>query len=353
MTSAEQQALRSWAIAHLGLGNSATPDQIQAAVFSRARRDAFVPPPPTDFAFRFLSGAYEATESDFGWQQARAEVEAQLRKEVDDFAGRFFAMPPEDRQRKWKELWGRCSWVQSLRAHLELLKPALTLVPADVAGGEGPRAQLADMLCQLYVQRPPERARLRESLWGELAGEMDFWQSTAQDLREHCPRLVALDPVFFARLADPEQHAERARQARQQMAAARRRQPASSGGGSQWTYWPVFIGIMALSRLLGSCTSTNTIHNPPAWKQSSGNVDSDFLKDLAKGRWKVENGKLVPVNKGDQPPKLGPAAEWLLTGKKPKAKSDDASDDAPVANANPTPSGPKPDESQPPNRDKK
>lgn len=251
-TNDPRSDLRAWAAAQLGAAA-----ETRAALLRRLATDAFCPTSAADYAQRVLAEAPIVASADLGRQQALAELEADLRGEVESLTRHLFALPATTRRRRWQELRQRCGPFPALAARVADLERGLDADPAEL---DGPLATLAEMLCELFALPPTARARRRRALLAQLSGEESMWATTAEDLQARYPRYAALDPPLVTTLAGARTRTARVRA----VARARAKAPPAAGGGGFGSRVPILIIVVVVIGLIRACISVVGGPNPPA-----------------------------------------------------------------------------------------
>ncbi len=206
----------AWAARQVGLTPGASPDEVRGALLREVTRDAFVPPPERQAAWRVLCsppGARPPLPPE--WLLAE---EARLRGEVEDFAAAFFATSVAARRERWQALSDQCAFSPPLTARLAALQPALGL---DLALGDigNPRtAQLASQVAGLFVLAPSARAVQRQSVQRSMQGDIAGWEEAVRQLQTLAPAVAALEPTLLSSILnwrDRQHRLERARAGRE------------------------------------------------------------------------------------------------------------------------------------------
>ncbi len=288
--------LRAWTMRQLALDPGATPADVRSIFVQRLAEEDFVPPWRWQQAFSVVHRPAEAAGRVLGHGQLFADEEERLREEVSAFAGDFFTLGPEERKRRFSQLWEACEPYPALTDWLRELAPWLTLVPAVP---EDPRvAELADHVRRLFVLRPGARAGRRRALLQEMQAELSLWEAAADQLCRSQLALASLEPVLIQYLRTwRKQMAERRVRALQQnqqvsgggpvfqldigqgrpLAAPDNRRPASGSG------WPVLVMIFAVLAFIGAVMgppSRQRSYSPPAqpWLYTAPQIDTRWLR---------------------------------------------------------------------------
>jgi hypothetical protein len=143
--------LREAAGALLGVSTADAPGESRRELLARLEENAYLPPPGWREVIAIAFGAPADGEPLTRAKYAARwnEIETRLRSELDDFAGRFFAFPPNDRLPRWRVLSERCGSSPPCRRRLMNLEPGLARSPG---GASPPQSAPAPSL-----PAPPER----------------------------------------------------------------------------------------------------------------------------------------------------------------------------------------------------
>jgi hypothetical protein len=246
--------LATWAARELGVALEA-PVPLARDVFLRTLADVgFVPSEKAQEALAILTHprGLEVAPPD----HVLADLEQRLGSEVEAFATAYFAIPPDERRRRWHELRSRCGFSTPLAARLQSLEAGLDLLAAEFTDRDFHCTWLARYVCDLYVLKPPDRAVQRQDLTQTLSNEGLLWQKAACRLRRRYPSFAALEPVLVARLAAwGTRQKSRAwmqrRQARAAAAAARALVPTTRRHGPSfgWLGWVGMWVAIGVSRM--------------------------------------------------------------------------------------------------------
>jgi hypothetical protein len=293
--------LHAWACRLLAQPAGATWSVARAEFLRRVQAAEYCPAPPVDYAQRVLSGDGAAVPADFGWQFAQLDREAELGREVEQLAQQWFALGIPQRQESWRRLYSACGHFPNLCVRLEALRTAWDVDLSDLTG---PQQQLARMMADLFVLRPSARALLRRELLLELEENNAFWETSAGELRENHPRIAALEPALLSAIVGHKLHAKQARAAKKAFAKSAK----AANTTSSPNRWPILIVVFVVLNLVRMALQNSSSPTPPPPRpfvhprpfpnqQDKGPND---LQKLLEGKWKVQGGKLVPVEPGPE-----------------------------------------------------
>lgn len=270
---------RPWAAHKLGVAAEASPEAVRAAFLTRLSESKFTPPAAIGLAFEILSGRRAWNDERPAEEQAAlTEVEPQLRAAVEEFAAKYWAVPPVARHQHWQALWERCSWWPPLRERLEALKTGLEVESSleDLPGV----VELAAYIRELYVLLPSARAvRWREILSG-VEPISRLHRKTARRLRKQYPALAALEPVLLDRWINP----PRPRAIPRLNKKAARKAPS-------WVVIVCILAALTLVRALNERSNdqrrTQPVKAAPQWPRSGGvplaPETRDFWEKMGRG----------------------------------------------------------------------
>lgn len=262
--------LRAWGARYLGNTAALSEAEARAALLQRVQDEGCVPDRRAVSAYQLVAGSALVAPS--GVQaDGLADLEMQLRGELDDFARSFFMLDAAARRSRWLALKHRCDWLGPLNARLEHLRTGLSLEPARVAHADPLVARFADFLAELFVLRAGPRALRRQEILAEIDRDQASWKRAACVLESQWPRLAALDAHFLRMIAHPEAVEAERREARRRTHRAfesQAREPANQGSGSNW--W-IFVVIMVVAGFLRACMN-NPPSNPPPRFQPNQNL---------------------------------------------------------------------------------
>jgi len=190
-----------WAARTLGVASS-DPSAARAAFLRRLPAAGFVPPPEWVTALRTCTGAPAPEEQGIVAEPTQFhDSEQQLREEIDDFARRFWTLPPGERRSEWQSLLSRCDGYLLPAAHVRRLELGLDVAAVPVTE-TAEVAVLAREVQELFVLGAAERAARRLTMLDARAQSADAAQAAARRLRKQRPDVAALEPVYVKRLAN-------------------------------------------------------------------------------------------------------------------------------------------------------
>ncbi|HEX7375984.1 MAG TPA: hypothetical protein VF278_02675 [Pirellulales bacterium] len=191
-----------WAFEQLDLPNETPAAEARPRLLKQLADMDFMPPGGWDSALR-TSGltALNADADSPAFVPARRGAEYLLREEVEDFAAKFFSLPPDERDARFEKLAEQCMEMPALTARLAGLRLALDLpceLPSDCGS---PLAELLGNARRLFTLRLQECASGRFALLHELREDILNWQEPCARIERDFPRYVELEPDLFAGLA--------------------------------------------------------------------------------------------------------------------------------------------------------
>jgi hypothetical protein len=263
--------LRRWAAKRLGVSPDASVESARAAFLRRLPGEDFVPHTALVHAARAMGVLRSDDSRDVcaRFEAVREEEEA-LRGEVEDFADRYWLIPPAGRRDRCSSLLMRAGDLPSRRSQIRLreLEAGLDIVGPELPASTDPDiAELARRVCALYVLRPGPRAREWQSLLNETRGRIWHWKQTAAKFRALYPAIAALQPQVVEELASwepPPQFAPPHRPKPPPAAAPARRQY----GLLIWLICIVLSAIMQTFRPKDTAPSPPTFPALPAYRRA-------------------------------------------------------------------------------------
>lgn len=324
-------AARRWAFEQLDLSAHSPAAEVRPRVLKQLANMDFMPPGGWDSALR-VSGltAFSADADSPAIVPARRGAEELLREELEDFAAKFFSMPPDERGTRFEELAEQCAEMPALTARLAGLRPALDLpcrLPSDQPCEV---AQLLDFARRLFVLPRRHRASRRLIVLKECRERPGQWPQAAEVVQRYFGRYAALDALLFRELAPSGDREElRQRVARQRRRALRKLRPPklvtkTSSDVPRWV--PVVLGVLTILYVFED--QTNKAARREQKRATDGIPDWITQQDV---EFKARHGQfpddvvrrlgLPPLNK-TRPPAPGPTRP---------AKSDKSHDRTPSA----------------------
>lgn len=293
--------LKAWAADQLQVDLGAPPEHVRAAYLRKVQHENGSPNLTAREALLILTGRTNAARPALALEAA----EEALRREVDDFASRFFSLPIAERKAEWEYLQMRGQGFVRVDARLTSLRPGLHIALPQV--DRDPHvAELVSAVARLFVLRPAARAAARQTLVNDAnrQGTWRVWADAAQRLRRNHKAIAVLEPDLIARLADDrtlaKQKAELHRKMKKAVPAA---ETAGSGGRTYTLGWvaAALLGCMMCLRILGTGTSSSKTNFAPPPKAP------DFI---------LENINKDRVFRGENRPELdaperGFGKDWL------------------------------------------
>jgi hypothetical protein len=189
------------------------------------------------------------------------------RAAVEAFAREYWSLAPDERGRRWNELFAR-GWAddRGTAARLAHLKAGLAIEPADY--GDPVANALAPIIRDLYVLPPRERAVFRNARYESRDGDPHAWGNAAVKLRHAAPELVALEPLLLQKLIDAAWPPERELTPEQAFSLPTRPAriaPVPKSQGASWNGCMVAFAVITLLRLfasLGDRSDTTPSYTP-------------------------------------------------------------------------------------------
>lgn len=176
-----------------------------------------------------------------------AEAERMQAASIDEFADSYWELSPSDRRVRWEALSGGSERYPRVRRRLDELAGGLDVVPPTNIGDEA-RAQLVDVLVELYPMKPAARARRRAELIPRIGMPAEV-RRVAESVRRIFPALKRIDHGLLEGLTRSGPPSVLLRTRRE-----RRPEPAdepvrSSGGSRNWLWIIIPICIVTISSL--------------------------------------------------------------------------------------------------------
>jgi hypothetical protein len=242
----------------------APPEHVRAAYLRQVQHENGAPNLTAREALLILTGRTNAARPALALEAA----EEALRREVDEFASRFFSLPIAERKSEWESLRARGQGFVRVEARVTSLRPGIDIdlsrLDCDPQVGE-----LVSAVARLFVLRPAARAAARQGYINN-ANRADKWLAcvnAAHTLRKNHKAIAALEPELIARLADhrtlAKQQAELNRNMKKAVPAG---ETAGSGGRTFTLGWvaAALLGCMMCVRFLGTSTpAPRTNFAPP------------------------------------------------------------------------------------------
>jgi hypothetical protein len=294
-TDPEREARRRrWAAAQLGVAPDASPEEARSAFLRRLPEEDFVPPAAWAWAVRVLCGDRPGPwQSAADAEAARAAGEG-LRDEVEEFAGRFWALQPAERRARWDGLVARAAFSPPLRARLDAVAAGLDVpAPGPARGDDLRAAELARRVGELFVLRPGPRARAWQAFWEEIRDSRREWRRATRVFRRRRPDLAALLPDEVGELA--------AAATTKPPAAPRKPRPTASAGPAKDYRWAFYVVLMAVGVVFRAVTGPSTA--PTAAPPRPVYPQLPVFKD---------GDSVMPDVRRIPPDKMGEAARRLL-----------------------------------------
>jgi hypothetical protein len=289
------QDLKAWAADQLQVDTNAPPEHVRAAYLRQVQHENGAPNLTAREALLILTGRTNAARPALALEAA----EEALRREVDDFASRFFSLAIAERTAEWENLKARGQGFVRVDARLTALRPGIHIVlpPLD---NDSQIGELVSAVGKLFVLRPAARAAARQALLNDAnrQGSWHAWAEAAQMLRKNHKAIAVLEPDLIARLADARVLAKQKAQLNRKMQKAAPRAEAVGAAGKSYSWGWVAAAVLGCSmclRLLGTGTSSPKTNfapppKPPDFilerinKDRVIRGDPDFLERMNKER---------------------------------------------------------------------
>ncbi len=355
--------LAEWAAEQLSVPPDSSPQETTSAFLRRLAEEDFVPPPALRMAWEIASARWPAQRSPPAWLDEPRETE--LRGRIEQFAGQFFNLPPEQRKAQWERLAREAEQWPRLEIRLRRLEPGLNVdfKPLPKLGLR--EAKLIQLARELFPLAPEARAvRRRQLLHSNIDGDIRPWQKAAARLRRWHREVADLAPDLLIPLAtwrSTMRAAAKSSLVRGDANGSRTTFRRTSGGSRWWMVAPIMLVVSAVISELRKSTQDNPWQRPPYYSTPSAppvfsrDPDAEREKLLREIMENARNHTLVPSP--ESPPRAAPdpdpavverglraAAEWL------KNHPDDPSPDQPKPVV-PPPVLPQPPGTQPHSRD--
>jgi hypothetical protein len=170
----EQPTWREWAAERLGVSVEASISDTSIAFLGSLEALDFVAPDELRFAFQLKTAPEipgpQCERALKAFQKSQAQA---LRASVESFAGRYWSLPPEERQAEHARLLEAAKGFPTIRSRLDQLQGGLS-ADAAVANADDPVHAIACKIQEIYALAPIERAVQRHewlnSLYSDAAG---------------------------------------------------------------------------------------------------------------------------------------------------------------------------------------
>ena len=194
--------LLRWLAETLEAAEEASHGQLQLAALECAEKSNFAIDGDLELAGSLLAG-HEGRESSIN--QA---LNAQLKRDIEQFAQNFFRHDLESRQFLFEELRKRCVENSTLADRLGLLERGLQIDTAALVELEGDVAHLAELALELFVLPQPKQSRVRRERLREIFAKTEGgafadapeWRGVVKLLRILQPQLASLDEALMQHL---------------------------------------------------------------------------------------------------------------------------------------------------------
>jgi hypothetical protein len=245
-------------------------------------------------------------------EASRAEEDA-VRAEIEDFADRYWKLPPAERRACWDALSERAAFSLALRARLQGLRAGLDVAGPELQPDADPHlVELARQVCAIFVLPLAPRVRAWQSLRREMRPRLRDWKFTARRLQERYPAIAALQGDAVEKLAAPEVLTH--------LPPPPMKTPAAATPGYQQSKWVIWIAVtvgISIVRLVVSVADHSPRSTPlPASDRSPPAYQLPVYKG---GQFYTPDGELIPAEK------IGEATKRLLgapkTTDRPAGKS--------------------------------
>ncbi|MFT4557265.1 MAG: hypothetical protein ACI92S_002628 [Planctomycetaceae bacterium] len=194
--------LLRWLAETLEAAEEASHGQLQIAALECAENSNFAIDGDLELAGSLLAG-HEGRESSIN--QA---LNAQLKRDIEQFAQNFFRHDLESRQFLFEELRKRCVENSTLADRLGLLERGLQVDTAALVELEGDVAHLAELAIELFVLPLPKQSRVRRERLREIFtrteggafADAPEWRGVVKLLRISQPQIASLDEALMQHL---------------------------------------------------------------------------------------------------------------------------------------------------------
>lgn len=183
---------RVWAAAILGVPSDVSTEASRSAFLRALDAERQLPPEERVAAVNVLTGAKLPVSS----EEPRG-ADPQLHAEIVEFEREFWSSPPDYRRGRWSQLYRECRDRKNARsaARLKRLEPALDLAAwphPDPAAEE-----LAELIRELFLLPPRERALRRANWLREHAAQFPQWMVSSRAILRDAMPLAWLEPRLF------------------------------------------------------------------------------------------------------------------------------------------------------------
>lgn len=271
--------LRRWCFEQTGVAADALPDVAKTALLRTLPERQFQPPSSWRVAARLLTNVQSGNALAAMTEPARSDAARRLSSEVEEFAAKYFALPPTAREARWQKLTAACCFAPALIARLNTLRGGLQVDAGPIANVPDDVNRFADYCRELYVLPLPERASRRQRVWESLRADLPRWRAAAKALRARTATVANLDTRLVVRLLNagqfcvakgPPDNFLQTAQPRRPPATGKR--PLVSGG------WAAFVMMFLLIRgCLALFNSSSPPRSPPAFHDIRARSDFETL----------------------------------------------------------------------------
>lgn len=227
------------------------------------------------------------------------EAVARQRMEVavTGFANSFFEIPTFRRKDQWGALYSDCRPFPDLMRWLNHLQPALNVERVPETDDQA-LDTFANLCCQSYVARGPERARRRQALIQMYCRKPVAWQPAVKHLLDHhrdfvttlVPWLPKLQGIYFGELTknDP--------------LPVPVLTTTTAIAKSEGNWWGWFIAISIVSAIVRGIASSNSSSSPKNYQPI---INRPMSPEVQRGLNEIFNGKGATENTDQESVRLG------------------------------------------------
>ena len=172
----------------------------RATILCVLTQASFVPDSRTHVAIAISFGRTPTPDSELGAELVRLARDP-LRTRIEEFAATYFALRPDNRSERWRELWRQSKGTVGAHQRLRDLAPGLKLDRSTVRDPSPEVQQLAELCLALFVLPPgAQTCRRRAELARVRAGDdvsYAAWQRTVRRLRRRYRAIAAHVPELL------------------------------------------------------------------------------------------------------------------------------------------------------------
>jgi hypothetical protein len=192
--------LREWALRTLREEGAVQNDDLRSALVKRLPSYRFVPSAPLFYAARSQVETLSDAVAKRVESTVIAEVDASMGTEVEDFCSGFFSINCQLRREKWHELRRRTAASPHLSKRLDALHAGLDVDFETVHPGRDELKQIVDVMRELFVLTPADRALRRQAFLTTCERGRAKWRAASWRLARRFPKVADLDPYLLKQL---------------------------------------------------------------------------------------------------------------------------------------------------------